>query len=854
MSSNFPLFEWFFIVDHKAQSEKASDPLHRHEDAYSKAVITYSCLDGQHSPQFLSRLRTIATELTIPFGPNHQQKLLHSTQLEFFYFENDDKNQDILYVACLLHWRSMTIHGIISRKSCFGEFQEVLQQISHLKPDADSLTLLVTDLYNWCKYSHIHLYSFKSSTLPSFAVKNKKFKLEDIALAELFTTLDLNDIIDLLCVLLVEGNVYVTSKKLNKISSAIFLITRLIRPFHWQQILIPLLSPNMLHLCSAPLPCIIGIHNSMLELARREIVETNLDNAPDPNNTGYYVLVSLDADKAEKFERLDNMHNRCDRVYDLFPRTYVYSLKSVWKSLLQKLSRCDMTIEEFAKCVLDSAHRFIAQLLLGYHSCFYQKKDLTDSCQTVTESENNTDELCQFDKEAFIASTLSTPGSGSGTTSGSSVKQSGAKYRVLLTQCQYFEQFINGKSRKEEVVVTDREKEEIDQYKHFDRVYEWVLHTEGEKRRNNNSSAANFNLKVDSAYSKLSEQKNKLQQEVKSKSIMVKKAVRNKLPDASNYTVTAAVAKKPAHRPSQNESATSSSVNATHSSTVPSSVFYVSPPTLIGHVKHSDSGFKLPTQPLNHAAMRSNGQSGGVGRHSVGPTVQRRSMFYLTTAPHTQTSPQKGTVHNLPLSNVRSKQMNRDDYDDSRLGSDLNGNLIESEEFRKRSQTIGAEMRSSSLSATRLSDKNSEQDPMKSSHLSNEVSGSKLESINLMDFDEPDQGRNSINATWTSDQQRISLQEFDTLFTSEDDRGDKRDDSDQNRLKDEDNAFDIDDEFTKLFIEWGRQRAARFSDDFVDDSERLNDAFSSYERSSPEDMNEKSSVCTVQFSSNNPFS
>merc|ERR1712226_432533 len=129
MSSNYPLFDWYFLVDHKSKNE--SDAI----NSKYKADITFSCLDQHHTDQFLGRLRNIATELTVPFGPNHQQKLLHRTQLEFFHFENDDKEQAILYVACLLHWHSMTIQGIISRKSCFGEFQEILQQIAHLKPN-----------------------------------------------------------------------------------------------------------------------------------------------------------------------------------------------------------------------------------------------------------------------------------------------------------------------------------------------------------------------------------------------------------------------------------------------------------------------------------------------------------------------------------------------------------------------------------------------------------------------------------------------------------------------------------------------------------------------------------------------
>ncbi|XP_063711744.1 DENN domain-containing protein 1A-like isoform X2 [Symsagittifera roscoffensis] len=776
----FSLFEWFFTVDHKVKpgiEARAEKP--------NLAEITYSCLDDQHTPQFLSRLRNIATELTVPFEVNHQPKILHSSQLEFFYFENDDKEEDILYVACLLHWNSLTIQGIISRKPCFGEFQEILQQIAHLKPSRENLTKLVNGLYHCCKFSHIDIYSFSSSALPSFSVKNKKYKLEDIALAELFTNLDLYDIIDLLCVLLVEGNVYVTSNKLNKISSAIFLITRLIRPFQWQQIKIPLLSPNMLQICSAPLPCIIGIHDSIFEKAKNEIIETNLENAPDKNNTGYYVLVNLDdPDKSARFTRLDNMHNRETRVFHHFPHNHLYALKSGWKSLLKKLTQCEITIDEFAHCAFSNAQRFIAHLILGYKDC-YNISDNGDS----TDSEKKGNELdfedgVKFDRDKFIASSCVS----SSNQSSSVLKQVGAPsdYRKLLTECQYFEQFIDA-NRRILRSSSGRQKSENEHYKQFDLVYNWVLRTESEKRNPAAKLGDNFHFKVDTAYSKLTDQTSRFQNEVKSRSNMVRKSVKNKLSEGAKGA----------------------------------SIFYVSPPTLISHLRHSDAEFKLPAAPVNERTMKSNESNTDIG--------QCKSMFYVSAIPENHVTPAgsimaSSSSHTLPHPDVNNKRRS-EELDLSSIGN----------------RTRPAMSLSFSSPQTRV--------PVSQSEKPNDISEQE-ESINLMDFDSPVPGNPFGNSH--SSEKWNHLREFDLISDSNP--------FEHTVIANEEPEEPFEDDLTEVFIAWDKQKNERFSDNFGDLDFSANNAGPSIKQCSsngaplpPVFVENRVKENSYKFSSNNPF-
>ena len=65
-----------------------------------------------------------------------------------------------------------------SRKPCFGEFQEILQQIAHLKPSRENLTKLVNGLYHCCKFSHIDIYSFSVRIQRKFfSFQKKSFKV-----------------------------------------------------------------------------------------------------------------------------------------------------------------------------------------------------------------------------------------------------------------------------------------------------------------------------------------------------------------------------------------------------------------------------------------------------------------------------------------------------------------------------------------------------------------------------------------------------------------------------------------------------------------------------------------------------
>ena len=188
----------------------------------------------------------------------------------------------------------------------------------------------------------------------------------------------------------------------------------------------------------------------------------------------------------------------------IFPNNHLYALKSGWKSLLKKLTQCEITIDELAHCAFSNAQRFIAHLILGYKDC-YTISDNGDS----TDSEKKGIELdfedgVKFDRDKFIASSCVC----SSNHSSSVLKQVGARSdcRKLLTECQYFEQFIDA-NRRILRSSSGRQKSENEHYKQFDLVYNWVLRTESEKRNPAAKLGDNFHFKVDTAYSKPTSQK-----------------------------------------------------------------------------------------------------------------------------------------------------------------------------------------------------------------------------------------------------------------------------------------------------------------------------------------------------------
>jgi hypothetical protein len=103
----------------------------------------------------------------------------------------------------------------------------------------------------------------------------------DVNFVPLFGRLSLENILTLFGALLCERRILLLSSKLSRISAAAHAAAALLYPFRWQHVFIPILPATMLHLTTAPMPFLMGVHTSKVpELVRmplEEVMVVDLD-------------------------------------------------------------------------------------------------------------------------------------------------------------------------------------------------------------------------------------------------------------------------------------------------------------------------------------------------------------------------------------------------------------------------------------------------------------------------------------------------------------------------------------------------------------------------------------------------
>eukprot|EP01156_Anaeramoeba_ignava_P015729 Anaeramoba_ignava/a615193_20.p1 GENE.a615193_20~~a615193_20.p1 ORF type:complete len:312 (-),score=96.05 a615193_20:25-960(-) len=95
---------------------------------------------------------------------------------------------------------------------------------------------------------------------------------------ELFSNITLDNILTLLCAILLEKSVICYSSDLRKLSRVIFSFYPLLHPFAWQGVIIPILPRKLYSFIQAPVPIIVGINQQISRIERSsEFVFINLD-------------------------------------------------------------------------------------------------------------------------------------------------------------------------------------------------------------------------------------------------------------------------------------------------------------------------------------------------------------------------------------------------------------------------------------------------------------------------------------------------------------------------------------------------------------------------------------------------
>ncbi|XP_077934363.1 DENN domain-containing protein 1B isoform X4 [Halichoerus grypus] len=86
-------------------------------------------------------------------------------------------------------------------------------------------------------------------------------------LTEYFVAVDVNNMLQLYASMLHERRIIITSSKLSTLTACVHGSVALLYPMYWQHIYIPVLPPHLLDYCCAPMPYLIGIHSSLIEVS-----------------------------------------------------------------------------------------------------------------------------------------------------------------------------------------------------------------------------------------------------------------------------------------------------------------------------------------------------------------------------------------------------------------------------------------------------------------------------------------------------------------------------------------------------------------------------------------------------------
>ncbi|XP_062446907.1 DENN domain-containing protein 1A isoform X4 [Rhea pennata] len=90
---------------------------------------------------------------------------------------------------------------------------------------------------------------------------------ENRNLTEYFVAVDVNNMLHLYASMLYERRILICCSKLSTLTACIHGSAAMLYPMFWQHVYIPVLPPHLLDYCCAPMPYLIGIHLSLMEVS-----------------------------------------------------------------------------------------------------------------------------------------------------------------------------------------------------------------------------------------------------------------------------------------------------------------------------------------------------------------------------------------------------------------------------------------------------------------------------------------------------------------------------------------------------------------------------------------------------------
>ncbi|KAK6979743.1 DENN domain-containing protein 1A [Biomphalaria glabrata] len=275
------------------------------------------------------------------------------SMFRFGYCRHATGHQTCLCIVSCLPWYEI-----------FYKFLDLLADITN-KSENNNVTKLLEKSYNQevpspripvTIVANEDMFSFTPpdpNILPSLS-SNRNLK-------EYYSAVDHENMMKIFASMLHERRIYMTSKKLSRLTASIHAAESMLYPMHWQHLYIPILPSHLIDYISAPMPYLIGVHKNLVE----KLVQNRVD-------VGDAVVVDLD-------------NNTVTSIYDDLG-DLPHDVSSFLKKMLRKDTKNTMlyTGDAVSKAFLQA----IVRLIGGYRDALKFRQG----------------EAITFDPEAFVQS------------------------------------------------------------------------------------------------------------------------------------------------------------------------------------------------------------------------------------------------------------------------------------------------------------------------------------------------------------------------------------------------------------------------------------------------------------------
>ncbi|XP_075921520.1 DENN domain-containing protein 2B-like isoform X2 [Petromyzon marinus] len=211
-----------------------------------------------------------------PDGPDSYSNSQLKSETFSFMLTNIDGSRRFGYCRRFLpegkEDRSSEVYCIISRLGCFELFSTILEEVETRRKISLAMVYPFVRALKDAPFPAPGKTVKVQSFIPGRGTETIKLtrpldsRLEHVELGTLFSSLSVEQVVQVFVSLLLERRVILVAQELSQLSRCIHAVVALLYPFSWQHTYIPVLPPSLIDTVCSPTPFIMGLQSSSLGL------------------------------------------------------------------------------------------------------------------------------------------------------------------------------------------------------------------------------------------------------------------------------------------------------------------------------------------------------------------------------------------------------------------------------------------------------------------------------------------------------------------------------------------------------------------------------------------------------------